>query len=139
MGPRFRRLVALLFAFLMSVNALGASIVQFSTGACCALPSNGGAMAAQSSTPCHESGPAAHACEHVGAGPSQSGDAGVPECDDQCATCVIYHASTPAFLCMAADDQTIVAATNEVPAFYQGAIPARRAERLDRPPAVPLN
>jgi hypothetical protein len=41
---------------------------------------------------------------------------------------------------MAAGSQAAVPTLNEIPVLHQGALPALRAERLDRPPAaIPLN
>ena len=140
MNARLRRLLTLLVAFLMSVNALGASVAQLSPSACCRVGETSAATADMPPAPCHAAALAAEACDHGGAGPSERSDAGGPACGDQCVRCVAFHASSPAFIVMAAGSQAAVPTLNEIPVLHQGALPALRAERLDRPPAaIPLN
>ncbi|GIK86942.1 MAG: hypothetical protein BroJett026_24230 [Betaproteobacteria bacterium] len=140
MNARLRRLLTLLVAFLMSMNALGASIAQLSPSACCRERGPSAVTADMPSAPCHAAALAAEACDHGGAGPWERSDAGGPGCGDQCVRCVAFHASSPAFIVTAAGSQTAVPTSYEIPVLHQGALPALRAERLDRPPAaVPLN
>jgi hypothetical protein len=140
MNARLRRLLTLLVAFLMSVNALGASVAQLSPSACCRVGETSAVTADMPRAPCHAAALAAEACDHGGAVPSERGGAGGPVCGDQCVHCVAFHASSPAFIVMAAGSQAAVPTLNEIPVLHQGALPALRAERLDRPPAaVPPN
>lgn len=140
MNSRLRRLLTLLVAFLMSVNALGVSIAQFLPSACCGGRDQSAVTADMQPAPCHAAALAAEACDHGGAGLSERSDAGGPACGDQCVRCVAFHASSPAFLIMATGSQAVVPTLYEIPVLHQGALPALRAERLDRPPAtVPLN
>jgi hypothetical protein len=140
MNARLRRLLTLLVAFLMSVNALGASVAQLSPSACCRVGETSAVTADMPPAPCHAAALAADACDHRGAGPSERSDVGGPACGDQCVRCVAFHASSPALIVMAAGSQAAVPTLNEIPVLHQGALPALRAERLDRPPAaIPLN
>lgn len=140
MDAHLRRLLTLLVAFLMSVNALGASLAQLAPNACCGGRGQSAVTADMRPAPCHAAPLAAEACDHGGAGPSERGDAGGSACGDQCVRCVAFHASSPAFLVTAAGSQAAVPTLYEIPVLHQGALPAPRAERLDRPPAAtPLN
>jgi hypothetical protein len=54
--------------------------------------------------------------------------------------CVAFHASSPAFILTETGCQAAIPTSYEIPVLHQGALPALRAERLDRPPATtPLN
>lgn len=140
MNAHLRRLLTLLVAFLMSVNALGASVAQLSPSACCRERGPSAVTADMPLAPCHAAALAAEVCDHLGTGPSERNDAGEPACGDQCVRCVAFHASSPAFIVMAAGSQAAVPTLNEIPVLHRGALPALRAERLDRPPAaIPLN
>jgi hypothetical protein len=140
MSAQLRRLLTFLLALLMSVNALGASIAQLAPSACCGDGSQNVATTEGSLLPCHAAPRAAEACDHDDPGPSDRADAGGPACDDQCVRCAAFHASSPAFLVATPGTQVAVPTSYGIPALQQGALPALRAERLDRPPAtVPLN
>ena len=140
MTARSRNLLALLVAFLMSVNALGASIAQLSPGACCRTNEQSAVTADVPSAPCHAVASAADACDHGGSAKGYRGDSGGATCDDQCVRCGAFHASSPAYLVTTSGTQASVRTSYEIPVLHQGALPALRAERLDRPPAAaPLN
>lgn len=140
MSPQLRHLLTFLLALLMSVNALGASIAQLAPSGCCGDGNEGPATAEVSPVPCPTALPATEACDHAGPGPADRTDAGGPTCDDQCVRCAAFHASSPAFLVAAPGTQLAVPTSYEIPLLRQGALPALRAERLDRPPAAfPLN
>ena len=120
----------------MSVNALGASIAQLAPGDCCGERKQSGAVVAVVSAPCHAAAFDADACDHGGTGFLERGDVRVPACDDQCVRCSAFHASSPALLVTAAGSQAVVPTSYEIPVLHPGALPALRAERLDRPPAA---
>ena len=140
MTARWQNLLALLVALLMSVNALGGSIAQLSPSACCRTNEQSAATADVPSAPCHAAALAADACDHGGAVKGHGGDPGGTTCDDQCVRCGAFHASSPAYLVTTSGTQASVRMAYEIPVLHQGALPALRAERLDRPPATaPLN